>query len=152
MMLITLTQPAIRMDIEGANTGIYRRLRIPSNFWRSKALLPLHGFQGFCFRRRRCKGKPSAPPQVPHPLYLQIPEFKWHIFEDDVPIDVADSGIMITPFEGRTACYLTEFLRLGSDTECSAAWTHMVNECAPCVCPYASHIAIDANAALYAEK
>lgn len=59
---------------------------------------------------------------------------------------------MITPFEGRTACYLTEFLRLGSDTECSAAWTYMVNECAACVCSYASHIAIDANAALYAEK
>ena len=32
----------------------------------------------------------------------QIPEFKWHIFEDKVPIDVADSGILITPFEGRT--------------------------------------------------
>ncbi|KAN0124941.1 Beta-lactamase-like protein [Russula decolorans] len=28
-----------------------------------------------------------------------IPEFKWHIFEDKVPIDVADSGILITPFE-----------------------------------------------------
>ncbi|KAI9462316.1 beta-lactamase-like protein [Lactarius psammicola] len=28
-----------------------------------------------------------------------IPEFKWHIFEDKVPIDVANSGIMITPFE-----------------------------------------------------
>ncbi|KAH9968723.1 beta-lactamase-like protein [Russula dissimulans] len=28
-----------------------------------------------------------------------IPEFKWHIFEDKVPIDVADSGIFITPFE-----------------------------------------------------
>lgn len=50
MMFITLM--VIRMDIEGANTAIYRRLRISSNFWRSKALLPLHGFQGFCFRRR----------------------------------------------------------------------------------------------------
>src|SRR6202012_2168401 len=29
-----------------------------------------------------------------------IPEFKWHIFEDKVPIDVADSGVVITPFEG----------------------------------------------------
>ncbi|KAF8272972.1 hypothetical protein EI94DRAFT_1717135 [Lactarius quietus] len=28
-----------------------------------------------------------------------IPEFKWHIFEDKVPIDVADSGVVITPFE-----------------------------------------------------
>lgn len=28
-----------------------------------------------------------------------IPEFKWHIFEDKIPIDVADSGITITPFE-----------------------------------------------------
>ncbi|KAI9511759.1 hypothetical protein F5148DRAFT_1168633 [Russula earlei] len=28
-----------------------------------------------------------------------IPEFKWHIFEDKVPIDVAGSGIFITPFE-----------------------------------------------------
>jgi len=28
-----------------------------------------------------------------------IPEFKWHIFEDKVPINVADSGVMITPFE-----------------------------------------------------
>ncbi|KAI0274895.1 beta-lactamase-like protein [Gloeopeniophorella convolvens] len=28
-----------------------------------------------------------------------IPEFKWHIFEDKVPIDVADSGIFFTPFE-----------------------------------------------------
>ncbi|KAI0308048.1 beta-lactamase-like protein [Multifurca ochricompacta] len=28
-----------------------------------------------------------------------IPEFKWHIFENKEPIDVADSGIIITPFE-----------------------------------------------------
>ena len=35
------------------------------------------------------------------PFVSQIPEFKWHIFEDKVPIDVADSGILITPFEGR---------------------------------------------------
>ena len=40
-------------------------------------------------------------PQAHHPSYPQIPEFKWHIFEDGVPIDVAGSGIMITPFEGR---------------------------------------------------
>ena len=33
-------------------------------------------------------------------LIPQIPEFKWHVFEDNVPIDVADSGILITPFEG----------------------------------------------------
>lgn len=37
----------------------------------------------------------------------QIPEFKWHIFEDKVPIDVADSGILITPFEGRTVALLS---------------------------------------------
>ena len=34
------------------------------------------------------------------PFVSQIPEFKWHIFQDKVPIDVADSGILITPFEG----------------------------------------------------
>jgi hypothetical protein len=41
------------------------------------------------------------------PFVYQIPEFKWHIFEDKVPIDVADSGILITPFEGRTVALLS---------------------------------------------
>jgi hypothetical protein len=36
----------------------------------------------------------------------QVPEFKWHIFEDKVPIDVADSGILITPFEGAPSYFL----------------------------------------------
>jgi hypothetical protein len=43
------------------------------------------------------------------PFVSQIPEFKWHIFEDKVPIDVADSGILITPFEGRTVALLPGF-------------------------------------------
>ena len=47
--------------------------------------------------------------QAPYPSRSQIPEFKWHVFEDKVPIDVADSGILITPFEGGTVYYLTGF-------------------------------------------
>jgi hypothetical protein len=43
------------------------------------------------------------------PFVSQIPEFKWHIFEDKVPIDVADSGILITPFEGRMVALLSGF-------------------------------------------
>jgi hypothetical protein len=43
------------------------------------------------------------------PFISQIPEFKWHIFEDKVPIDIADSGILITPFEGRTVDPLSGF-------------------------------------------
>jgi hypothetical protein len=89
---------------------------------------------------------------LPYSSSLQIPEFKWHIFEDDVPIDVADSGILITPFEGGTACYLTGFLGLGSDTECSPTWAYMVNEAPACVCSYTGHVAIDANAPLFAEN
>jgi hypothetical protein len=41
----------------------------------------------------------------------QIPEFKWHVFEDKVPIDVADSGILITPFEGGTVTLLPALRR-----------------------------------------
>ncbi len=39
----------------------------------------------------------------------QIPEFKWHVFEDNVPFDVADSGILITPIEGGTVVHLSGF-------------------------------------------
>lgn len=84
----------------------------------------------------------------PHTSYPQIPEFKWHIFEDKVPIDVADSGILITPFEGGTACYL---INVVSDTGYSSSWASMVNESAACVHPYTSLNAIDARTAFYAE-
>jgi len=85
----------------------------------------------------------------PHPSYPQIPEFKWHIFEDKVPIDVADSGILVTPFEGGTACYLTDS---SFDMGYSSSWASMVNESATCVRSYTSLNAIDACAAFYAEN
>jgi len=56
---------------------------------------------------------------------------------------------LITPFEGGTACYLTD---LGFDMGYSSSRASMVNESATCVRSYTSHNAIDACAAFYAEN
>jgi hypothetical protein len=55
------------------------------------------------------RGYPDALDTTSLPFASQIPEFKWHIFEDKVPIDVADSGILITPFEGGMIALLSGF-------------------------------------------
>lgn len=89
-----------------------------------------------------------------HPLTLrtQIPEFKWHIFEDKVPIDVADSGILITPFEGGTVTFYPAS-ELSIDTEYSTAWASVGCQYTTCVCPHTGHIAVgDACAAFHAEN
>ena len=90
--------------------------------------------------------------QAPYPSRSQIPEFKWHIFEDKVSIDVADSGILITPFEGGTVYYLTGFRLLRFSSECSATWARMVNKSTAWVCSDTINTTIDAHAAFDTES
>jgi hypothetical protein len=33
----------------------------------------------------------------------QVPEFKWHIIEEGEQFDLAGTGILVTPFQGRSA-------------------------------------------------
>jgi hypothetical protein len=33
-------------------------------------------------------------------LVCQVPDFKWHIIQDQEQFEIADTGIMVTPFQG----------------------------------------------------
>jgi hypothetical protein len=55
----------------------------------------------------------------------QVPDFKWHIIEDRVPFEIADTGIMVTPFQGRSAPACA--WRKGADHTPSRARPHLLH-------------------------
>jgi hypothetical protein len=45
-------------------------------------------------------------PDVKH--HIKVPEFKWHIIDENVPFEIGETGVNVLPFAGPSLCHFAQ--------------------------------------------